>query len=60
MPLLPTDFSTMDSGSILDALVDAATARGILIADGASDEELESAQRKVDVIAQELQRHIAW
>jgi hypothetical protein len=59
MPL-PDDYTNMDSGSLMEALVDAATQRGCLIADGASDEELDSAQRTVDLLGQELQRRIAW
>ena len=58
--MLLTDLGRMDSTSLLDALIEAASERGILIADGASTEELENAQKRVDSIVGELMRRIAW
>jgi translation initiation factor 6 (eIF-6) len=50
----------MNSSMLVDHLILCATERGILIADGAEDDELQNAQRKVDIAHQELQRRISW
>jgi len=55
MPNLP-----QDSMSLLEHLILLATERGILIADGAPDDELLAAQRKVDEAHLELTRRLAW
>jgi hypothetical protein len=51
---------TVNSSMLIEMLVDAASERGILIADGASIEELKSAQSKIDLLTQELFRRVAW
>jgi hypothetical protein len=54
------DLQSMESGNLMEHLILCATERGILISDGASDDELSTAQKKVDNAALELQRRIAW
>lgn len=54
------DITAMDTMSLLEHLILLATERGILIADGAPDEELSTAQKKVDTAQLELTRRIAW
>jgi len=56
----PVDVQGMNSSMLVEHLILCATERGILIADGAEDDELQNAQRKIDIAHQELQRRIAW
>jgi hypothetical protein len=54
-PPMPTD-----GLQLLDFIIEAATERGILIADGADEGELASAQKTVDRAQEELMRRISW
>ena len=60
MPSLPPNYTTMDSFDLLEKVVEAAHERGILMADGASSEELNNAQQTLEVLQQELTRRISW
>jgi len=54
------NYSTMDSGRLIEELQLVCTERGILMATEAPDEELQQAQRRIDKIVEELIRHLAW
>jgi hypothetical protein len=54
------DWEDLNSGLLIEFLVDICTERGLLIATDAPQEELASVQRKVDKIAAELHRRLAW
>lgn len=51
---------TVNTGMLIDRLVDAATERGILIADNASLEELANSQKTVDILTEEVFRRTSW
>jgi len=54
------DLARMDSSSLCDRLIDAASERALLVNDDAPFEELSSAQGKIDNILQELSRRLSW
>ena len=51
---------TINSSLLLEQLIEAASERGILIADSASLEELQKAQVTIDTISEELLRRMSW
>jgi hypothetical protein len=56
----PADFMRMDFTSLVDALIDAAGERALLIYDEAPEEELREVQQKMDLIQEQLGRRASW
>jgi hypothetical protein len=54
------NLQSLESGNLVEHLITCSTERGCLIADGATDEELSSAQKKVDLAHLEVMRRMAW
>jgi hypothetical protein len=50
----------MDPLQLVEHLILCSTERGILMADGASEEELVNAQTKVETVQLEVMRRMAW